>query len=61
MKTKPYVESKDSAGRIDFDVAKESWSNHLARNQSIVVDLMYGQYKSKLRCPTCDLVSITYK
>lgn len=42
VKKKPYVEAKDSFGRPDFEVAKESWTNHTARNQSIIVDLMYG-------------------
>ncbi|CAD8073602.1 unnamed protein product [Paramecium primaurelia] len=60
VKKKPYVETKDSDGRTDFVVAKESWINHLARNQSIIVDLMYGQYKSTLKCPKCERLSITF-
>ncbi|CAD8164051.1 unnamed protein product [Paramecium octaurelia] len=60
VKRKPYVETKDSEGRTDFVVAKESWTNHLARNQSIIVDLMYGQYKSTLKCPKCARLSITF-
>lgn len=60
VKKKPYVEGKDYDGRSDFVVAKESWLNHLARNQSIVVDLMHGQYKSTLKCPTCQQFSITF-
>ena len=31
VKVKPYVEEKDAAGRMDADVAKEHWENHLAR------------------------------
>ncbi|CAD8125674.1 unnamed protein product [Paramecium sonneborni] len=60
VKKKPYVEAKDSNGRPDVEVAKESWQNHLARNQSIIVDLMHGQYKSTLKCPTCQQISITF-
>ncbi|CAD8095772.1 unnamed protein product [Paramecium primaurelia] len=60
VKKKPYVESKDNQGKPDFEVAKESWENHLARNQSIIVDLMHGQYKSTLKCPTCSQISITF-
>ncbi|CAD8190935.1 unnamed protein product [Paramecium octaurelia] len=60
VKKKPYVESKDYQGRPDNEVAKESWENHLARNQSIIVDLMHGQYKSTLKCPTCQQISITF-
>ncbi|CAD8074353.1 unnamed protein product [Paramecium primaurelia] len=60
VKKKPYVESKDYQGRPDVEVAKESWENHLARNQSIIVDLMHGQYKSTLKCPNCSQISITF-
>ena len=60
VKTKPYVETKDSDGRTNFVVAKESWLNHLARNQSIIVDLMHGQYKSTLKCPKCERLSVTF-
>ncbi|CAD8206908.1 unnamed protein product [Paramecium pentaurelia] len=60
VKKKPYVESKDNQGKPDFEVAKESWENHLVRNQSIIVDLMHGQYKSTLKCPTCSQISITF-
>ena len=37
-----------------------SWQNHLKRNRSIIVDLLHGQYKSKLTCPECSKVSITF-
>ncbi|CAK84745.1 unnamed protein product (macronuclear) [Paramecium tetraurelia] len=60
VKKKPYVESKDHQGRPDVEVAKEGWENHLARNQSIIVDLMHGQYKSTLKCPNCQQISITF-
>jgi hypothetical protein len=48
VKQKPYIEMKDSAGRPDDEVAKESWQNHQARNDSVLVDLFQGQYKSTL-------------
>ena len=51
--SKPYVESKDYDGRPDFIIAKESWENYLKRNQSIIVDLMFGQFKSIVDCPNC--------
>ena len=50
---KPYVETKDYDGRPDDVLARESWANFLLRNKSQVVDLMYGQYRSKLDCPKC--------
>lgn len=35
--------------------------NHLKRNQSVIVDLMHGLYKSTVRCPDCDRVSVTFE
>ena len=37
-----------------------SWDAFLARNQSIIVDLMYGQLKSTVKCNDCGKISITY-
>jgi ubiquitin carboxyl-terminal hydrolase 6/32 len=39
---KPYIEMIDKPGRPDKEVADEFWDNFLARNKSIIVDLMYG-------------------
>ena len=39
VKKKPYVEVKDGDGRPDNEVADEYWQNHLARNDSIIVDV----------------------
>lgn len=39
VKCKPYVEAKDGDGRPDEDIADEYWQNHLARNDSIIVDV----------------------
>ena len=50
---KPYVERRDDEGREDQIVALEYWENFIARNQSIIVDLMYGQLKSTVTCLTC--------
>jgi ubiquitin carboxyl-terminal hydrolase 4/11/15 len=41
-------------------VADEAWFNFLKRNQSIIVDLMYGQYKSVLDCPKCNNISVQF-
>lgn len=57
---RPYIESKDWDGRPDSVVADESWEMYKRRNDSIVVDLFQGQYKSKLVCPVCGKVSITF-
>ncbi|OIV99196.1 hypothetical protein TanjilG_19692 [Lupinus angustifolius] len=60
VKRKPYAEVKDGDGRPDEEVADEYWHNHLARNDSIIVDLCQGQYKSTLVCPVCRKVSVTF-
>ncbi|KAH9322642.1 hypothetical protein KI387_017281, partial [Taxus chinensis] len=60
VKHKPYIESKDADGRPDEEVAEEHWANHLARNDSIIVDLCQGQFKSTLVCPVCSKVSVTF-
>jgi len=60
IKVKPYTENKESDGREDNIVANETWETYKRRNNSIIVDLMQGQYKSKLVCPTCNRTSITF-
>eukprot|EP01113_Clastostelium_recurvatum_P027005 TRINITY_DN3249_c0_g1_i3.p1 TRINITY_DN3249_c0_g1~~TRINITY_DN3249_c0_g1_i3.p1 ORF type:complete len:929 (-),score=274.41 TRINITY_DN3249_c0_g1_i3:1131-3872(-) len=60
VRKKPYVESKESDGRPDADVAAEAWTNHLSRNNSIIVDWCQGQLKSTLVCPQCSRVSVTF-
>lgn len=37
-------------------VAEEAWQRHKMRNDSFIVDLFQGQYKSKLVCPVCSKV-----
>lgn len=39
VKHKPYVKFRDADGRPDEDVADEYWANHIARNDSIIVDV----------------------
>ncbi|XP_012486621.2 ubiquitin carboxyl-terminal hydrolase 9 [Gossypium raimondii] len=60
VKEKPYIELKDADGRPDEVVAAESWKNHKARNDSVIVDVCQGQYKSTLVCPVCNKISITF-
>ncbi|XP_062074713.1 ubiquitin carboxyl-terminal hydrolase 10-like isoform X2 [Humulus lupulus] len=60
VKRKPYIEAKDSDGRPDEEVAVECWKNHRARNDSLIVDVCQGQYKSTLVCPACGKISITF-
>ncbi|CAI9289115.1 unnamed protein product [Lactuca saligna] len=55
VKQKPYYKSKDIDWRPDEQVADEYWANHISRNDSIIVDVFQGKYKSILICPTCFL------
>lgn len=57
---KPFVETKDDDNRPDHIVAQEAWNNHQKRNQSRIQELMHGQFKSRLDCPDCKRVSITF-
>ncbi|KAL7201258.1 hypothetical protein ACSBR1_033043 [Camellia fascicularis] len=60
VKHKPYIKSRDADGRPDEEVADEYWANHIARNDSIIVDVCQGQYKSTLVCPVCNKISVTF-
>ncbi|KAG8436185.1 hypothetical protein GDO86_007332 [Hymenochirus boettgeri] len=60
VKKKPYLELKDANGRPDSVVAAEAWDNHLRRNNSIIVDIFHGLFKSTLVCPECSKVSVTF-
>ncbi|KAL3630083.1 hypothetical protein CASFOL_023067 [Castilleja foliolosa] len=60
VKQKPYFETEDSDGRLDEEVADEFWRYHKARNDSVIVDICQGQYKSTLVCPLCSKISITF-
>lgn len=39
VKHKPYIKSRDADDRPDEEVADEYWANHIARNDSIIVDV----------------------
>ena len=56
---KPATSSVDSGGRPDEVVAAEAWEVYKLRNQSIIVDYMMGQLKSRVVCPveSCGLYS----
>ncbi|GAA96769.1 hypothetical protein E5Q_03440 [Mixia osmundae IAM 14324] len=63
IKKKPYVEQPDWTGGDDeelMNLAKTSWDQYKSRNDSIIVDLFQGQYTSKVVCPDCAKVSITF-
>ncbi|KAJ6653642.1 hypothetical protein lerEdw1_009018 [Lerista edwardsae] len=45
---------------LDWVVAEEAWENHLKRNDSIIVDIFHGLFKSTLVCPECAKISVTF-
>uniref|UniRef100_A0A8C1J203 Ubiquitin carboxyl-terminal hydrolase n=1 Tax=Cyprinus carpio TaxID=7962 RepID=A0A8C1J203_CYPCA len=60
VKKKPYLALRDAEGRPDEIVAKEAWANHRLRNDSVIVDIFHGLFKSTLVCPECSKVSVTF-
>ncbi|KAI5391544.1 hypothetical protein KIW84_076383 [Lathyrus oleraceus] len=42
------------------EVKTTYWHCHLARNDSVIVDVCQGQYKSTVVCPVCRKVSVTF-
>lgn len=58
---KPYVETPErKESETESDFASRLWDLHKARNDSIIVDLFQGQYKSRLECPACKTVSVVF-
>jgi ubiquitin carboxyl-terminal hydrolase 4/11/15 len=60
IQKKPYVEHPEPNGRPERELADEAWELHKKRNDSIVVDLFHGLYRSQLHCPECDNISIKF-
>lgn len=63
IQKKPYLESPDWLGGTDADMvrfARLQWDMYKARNDSVIVDLFQGQYRSTLVCPECAKVSIKF-
>ncbi|KAK6542861.1 CSN-associated deubiquitinating enzyme Ubp12 [Orbilia ellipsospora] len=63
---KPAVEFPDSTDEMvgnDAAIAKlaeENWELYRKRNDSIIIDLFAGMYKSTVTCPVCDKTSIKF-
>lgn len=60
VKKKPATQGVESKGRPDDVVAKEAWDTYLLRNRSVITNTLQGQLKSRLVCPKCSKVSITF-
>jgi ubiquitin carboxyl-terminal hydrolase 4/11 len=60
---KPNVKMPDWNGGDDKDLVRHAiaaWEGYKKHNDSVIVDLFQGQYKSTLVCPECEKVSITF-
>lgn len=60
---KPYIEAPDWQGggiREMVAFAHRQWEIYKLRNDSVIVDLFQGQYRSTLVCPDCAKVSIKF-
>lgn len=60
---KPYIEAPDWEGGDLKEMvmfARKQWEIYKMRNDSVIVDLFQGQYRSTLVCPDCSKVSIKF-
>ncbi|KAM3443169.1 hypothetical protein NHJ13734_002055 [Beauveria thailandica] len=63
---KPYIEKPDSTDEMINDpeaireLAAKVWDITRQRDDSVIADLFTGMYKSTLKCPECDKISITF-
>lgn len=63
---KPYTEKPElSPDKINDSeevrkLAESCWKNHKLRNDSVILDLFVGLYKSTLKCPECNNISLTF-
>ncbi|GAA6040267.1 hypothetical protein JCM8097_009395 [Rhodosporidiobolus ruineniae] len=63
IKKKPATEAPDWEGGGDrelVEMARTCWEQYRSRNDSVIVDLFQGQYRSTVVCPDCDKISITF-
>lgn len=61
VKSKPYCEMTEKMDKeTDHDASIRWWKIHTLRENSIIVDLFHGQYKSVITCPECNKISITF-
>lgn len=61
IRSKPYISmDEQKAEENDIECSERWWKNHLTRENSIIVDLFHGQFKSVIRCPDCKRLSQTY-
>jgi ubiquitin carboxyl-terminal hydrolase 4/11/15 len=47
-------------GTNDADVADRFWRSYKNRNDSVIVDLFHGLFRSQLTCPNCNQISVVF-
>jgi hypothetical protein len=57
---KPYIEIPDMDHLSEAEMAAQSWEYYSKRNDSIIVDLFQGQYKSRVECLVCGKWSLKF-
>lgn len=61
IKEKPYSADDEHLEQLEeHEHATRAWTAYRSRNDSVIVDNMHGQLKSKLVCPVCAKVSIKF-
>lgn len=61
IRTKPYMSIEEQKStENDKEAAERWWNIHKARENSIIVDLFHGQYKTKTACPDCKSETLNY-
>ena len=59
---KKYMELKEKQkGESDEEASKRWWDYYKSRDNSIIMDLFQGQYKSTIKCAQCGNTSISYE
>lgn len=57
---KPELNEKNADLEAIKELTEKSWNQHKLRNDSVIIDLFVGLYKSTLICPVCSKISITF-
>jgi len=61
VRNPPYVVIPDFTIDKDLNIAgAEAWDAYCQRNDSLVMDTFYGQFKSTCVCPHCNRISVSY-
>lgn len=53
--------SEKAESESDQQAAERWWKSFSSRENSIITDLFYGQFKTQMRCPSCKNIQTTYE